>query len=35
MTNRFKITWWEFKRVQCNCDHYPKDHFASEGWYER
>ena len=31
MTNRFKITWWEFKRVQCNCGHCPKDHYAGEG----
>jgi len=27
--------WQEHSRVKCDCGHYPKDHFAREGWCEK
>jgi hypothetical protein len=30
-----EIRWGKHSKIKCNCGHYPKDHFAREGWCDR
>jgi hypothetical protein len=30
-----EIRWGKYSKIRCNCGHYPKDHFAREGWCDR